>query len=427
MSINYTTLFSRIGKCVKWINNAIAYQGTNILGPANNGLLYDIMQEFDTRLDLVPSFPATAQGWATAVAGWGQTEKAIIDAVLGDLQSTLNSPSKQPATILPLLYAQMVVDSQTVQANTTVSATASAAGTNVGNGLLLVSVKNYLAANDERIIPETVVIKCTRDQWSGGTAGAEQFSVTGLPKLASAYVSGTQGNGNGPNLTVADSQNLLTNGNFATFAGNIPTSWTLDAGTAGTNVTQETVNVHTGASALKLLGDGTTTTITLHQAVNTQLAAQSIFLGSIWLRKNGTVTSGSTLKVQLTGTGFGPFVLFNADPSTLTTSYVNYPLFWDTGATFPADAKLQITWTAANTAGASAVILLADSVLIEPATFGNIQYAVVRGAADFAKGDSFTVTSVNAQNGIFQTAFGRLYNFQLPSSNSPSLADSLAT
>lgn len=427
MSINYTTLFTRIGKCVKWINNATTYQGTNILGAAPTGLLYDIMNQFDSRLDLVPAFPQTATGWANAVAGWGQAEKAIIDAVLGDLQATLNATNKQPTTILPLLYTQMVADSQTIQANTTVSATASAGGSNVGNGLLLLSVKNFRGGNDERIIPETVIVKCSRDQWGGGTAGAEQFSVTGQPKLASAFVSGTPGNGNGPTLSVADSVNNLANGNFATFAGNVPSSWTLDAGTAGTNVAQETVNVHSGTSALKLIGDGTTTTITLHQAINTKLSSDTIYLGSVWLRKAGTVTSGSTFKVQITGTGFGPFVLFNADPSTLTTSYVNYPLFWDTGATFPADAKVQITWTAANTAGASAIIDVADCVFVAPTAFGNVQYAIVRGSADFAVSDVFTVTSVNVQNGVFQTAFGRLYNFQLPSAaSSPTIADSLA-
>lgn len=429
MSINYTTLFTRLGKCVKWLNLFLGYQGTNILGTAPNGVADDVLSQYEARRDLVPSFESTSTGWANSIAGWNGVLKSLADTTLSDLQSALEAPGSSITTILPLLYAQMVVDSQTIQKNTGISASVSA-GTNTGTGVLLASVVNVNGINDERIFNETVKVKCISDQWSGSaTAGSESFSVTGEPKLSSPNVHGAMANGNGPNLSVAYARNMVTNGNFETFTvANTPDNWTIDAGVAGTTIFQDTTgaDVHTGLSALKLAGNGTATTITLHQPINTLITSSKIYCASIWLRKSGTVTSGSTLTVHVTGTSFGPFTLFNADPSTLTTSYVNYNIFFATGSTFSADAKFEITWTSANTAGASAFILIDDALLIAPQAFGNVQYVLLRGSSDFAIGDSFTVTTANGNGGVFQTAFARWYNFQLPSSASPSIADSLA-
>ena len=427
-SLNYTTLSQGWGRSCYWSSQFLTLQGTTLLG-ATTGTAAELIAEYPTAI--TASTYNTCNGWANSVSGWVSGLIQLSTAQLASLQQALNAPSSSPSVILPLMYADMQAQGtpQSFKANTIGTPTIAAASGNTGNGLLLASTLNYLGIADQRILNEEVAFVCTSDQYSGTAAGAEVFRVTGYPATTNVYSSATLGNGNGPSMRVADSQNLLTNGNFSAYPtpAYVPTGWTLAHGTAGTNVAQETVNIHSGSSAVKLIGDGTTTQIELTQAINGYVSTNTVYGVSIWLRKAGTVTSGSTFAITITGTGISTQTVHTGDPSALTTSYQNFHLFFVQPATIPSNLMINLNWTSANTAGASAIIDIADCVLISPTNFGFVNYMIVRGSTDFLRTDSFTSTTTNDNGGAFSTFFGRYYGALVPVSGSPTISDTLAT
>ena len=425
MSFPYSTVFTQLGRCAYWMNAWVNYQNTLCLA-ATTGEADDLQSVYTSYRNLGPGFQQSVQSQASTMAGWVSTVQQVANTTLSSLQLSLNAPSNDPSTILSLLATQMTADSQTIE-HTVIGSPTVTAGTNNGNGVLKVSTINSLGITDERIIPEVVEVICNASQWSGGTAGAETFRMTGYPSIpANTY--GTLGNGTGPTLRVADAGNIISNGNFETWTvANTPNNWTT-VGTIGTNILQNTANPHSGTSCLELAGDGTTATISLTQVIASQVSSTTLYAASVWLRKSGTVTSGSTLAITIQGSGATTQTLLSLDPSTLTTSYAQYVIFFATSATVPpSNYSASISWTSANSAGASAIILIDDFVLIQPTVFGYAAYALFRGSSDFAVGDSFAVTTSVSSTGVFQGWFSRFFGKVLPSSASPTISDALAS
>lgn len=433
MAIDITTLFTRLGRLIKYMNQFVVYQANNLFGTGAGGGVLDILSSYSARPDLTVGMEQQWQGQANNMASWDGAMVGVFTNTLADLQTVLNLSDTSSTTVLPALVAYMVANTNTVQACTIPTPTSTANGLNIGNGQLVLSKKNYEGVDDQRIITETVLLTCTADQFSGASAGAEQFSLVGWPTQdPNGYF--TRGNGTGSNLTVADNSNLLVNGNFESFTANNPNSWTINNGTAGTNFLQNTNTYHTGAvgtvgsgSSLELVGNGSTATVGMSQLFNTKVSQQSNYLVGVWLRKGGTVTGGSNLQISLQGTGFTTVNLFNADPTTLTTSFAFYTAAIAITYPIPSDLRAVISWTTANASGGSSQIYIDDFVINAPVDFGHVQYAVFRGSADFLRTDSYTVQTSNNYAGVFQTAFGRWFNTQLPSvASGPSIADSLA-
>jgi hypothetical protein len=430
MSITYSTLFTQLGKSVKTANDLLAAQNTyRGIGAEATAIL----DQYNTRRDLVVGLLQSFDGLAAGMAGQVGQCKAVVDATLADLQSALNAPDNSTSTILPLMAADMVAGGQTVKASTVGTPTIAAVAGNVGTGSLVASKIDNLGRTAEVSITEVVRLACSQDQYGGATAGGETFSVVGYPTL-DATVYGTRGNGSGDSVSVMNEggANLLTNSNFDTFTvANTPDSWTLDAGTVGTNVFSEATTIHAAAGkALKLQGNGALATATLHESINTLVSTNTRYVMGVFLRKGaGAFAAGSTLAIRVTGTGFTTQNLYSADPSTLTTGYVLSSLFFNVGATIPSDLKLEITWTTAGGVAATGQIFIDDLVLAPAYEFGGIYYGLFRGSADFVAGDAFTSTTSNGYQGVFATYFSRFYGFQLPAvgGGAETIADTLAT
>lgn len=431
---NYGTLFAELGRAVYWSDFLIAQQNTIYLA-AVTGMAADFQNLFGSFGDfaLIPNIQTIVQSFANAMAGQVQTPVQIANNVLANLQADLNAPGTQPQQILPLLYADMVANNETVEHNVINAAVITPAASNVGNGVLVASNLNVLGITDERIFNQTVSFVCTQSLYSGGVAGGERFSVNGFPSLPSPAFYGPLGTGNPSSLTVADSQNRLTNGNFETWSGspNAPQGWTVVAGTLVTNIVQNTANPHTGLSALEMLGDGATTTVSISQNIASQARANTVYCLSCWLRKAGSVSAGSTITISIQGTGAVTQTAVSLDPSTLTTAYQLFHIFYSSasnlGNGIPADYVCKISWTAANAAGSGAQVLIDDVVLVTPVVYGFTSYVLLAGSTGFVVGDSFTSTTSVYSSGAFQSWLARFMGAVLPSSPTPSIPDSLAT
>lgn len=432
MSIDLTELFTRLGRCADWTNVLLAQQNAMFLGPS--GELVNLQSAYLDRLDLVQGFTTQVIAQANQMANMIGNAITVANSTLADLQAALNSPSPNPNTILPLLYEYMVENSATIQRTIINSPVVTPNGGNVGNGVLLVSTLNAMGITDERIINQDVQLTCTQSQWSGGTAGAEQFSIVGWPSLPSPANYGIPGNGNGASFPVSDASSPnLNNGGFETWTGIPlqPSGWTKVSPTVAANVVQSSTPHNSNERfACALTGDGSTATIKITQNIQASYSAGSltVYCAGVWLRKSGTVGAGSTITVDITGTGVSTQTVASIDPATLTTSYQLYYLFFATSVvTPPSDWTFNITWSSANTAGASAVILVDDANLVQPVAFGRAQLALFRGSSDFAVGDVIDYTTSIYSAGVFSSWFARFFNQILPTSNSPSISDALAT
>jgi hypothetical protein len=113
-------------------------------------------------------------------------------------------------------------------------------------------------------------------------------------------------------------------------------------------------------------------------------------------------------------------------PATAFPTTWGLRYFWINMPTvIPSDWKLlvEITGTFSN-----AVACYFDSLsLAEVVYHGGLGGAAVAGSTRFIVGDTFTAANTNDGAGVIQEFFRKWYRFQLPSSGSPNISDSLAT
>jgi hypothetical protein len=435
MAVNYNTLFDRLGKYVKYVNEWIANQRSIVLG--TDEMADDILDEFNDRRDLVTGLQSRAEGMATTMGSWASQLKAYCDLLIRDLQDELQVSTTNVSRIIDALIVDMVANAEDVLENNISALSITPDGGNVGDGVVIGSILNVDGVDDERIIDENVQFTCTGDRHLGASAGAERFSIVGTPRPRSMEgdpddVSNgpKRGNGNGPSMRLIDSANLLLNGGFDTFSvADTPDSWDLDAGAAATHYFEETTVIVTawGGSALKILATASPANLILSQDM-TKLRPNTTYCGVVRLIKSGTMGAGSTFEVKMVGTGVSDEELFDADPNTLTTSYAAHSAFFTTPADIPDNYRMEIRWTGAS--GQSGESVWVDGCVVGiPVEFGHVQYAIYRGLnTDFIIDDFIDVVTANDYQGVFQTFMGYVYDKQLPSTTAgPSQADSKAT
>ena len=188
---------------------------------------------------------------------------------------------------------------------------------------------------------------------------------------------------------------------------------------------------HRGTGWLRLRGTTNHTTIKISQDVTPTLINNlRRYCLAVWLRKTGGIGSGD-LTIQFEGTGYtassAEKIYLNTaalDALSLTTyslhhCYINIP------RNIPTDFELVVKSEGTLDIGVDVFI---DSIAFGPVTYhGGIHAVVIAGVDDWLKGDYYTFTVANNDAGVFQTYFRKNYQFQLPSSGSPTILDSLAT
>ena len=91
----------------------------------------------------------------------------------------------------------------------------------------------------------------------------------------------------------------------------------------------------------------------------------------------------------------------------------------------PSDLKLVVKVTGTDTATARVLI---DNIAFGPVTyFGGTHVVLSSGTDKWLVGDKVTWTVANNNAGVIQTFFRKAFRLQLPSSASPTIADSLAS
>lgn len=446
MAVDYTGVFTRIGKLIKAIRNH---------GPTATTLQTDVdaaANQFDA--DGLDDIGSELRDAATElkddISNWMDTLAKFADQQIADetLVASLGLPENpSQRDTLTRLIDQMHADAQTVKSNTATAGTPIADSDNHGNGMLhatiLLDGHNEPAsranahwryrtdpAGSQLARNEVISFVCNGDAAdNAANAGAETFSVFGgdaTPDLGWAEpASGTLSG-----ISTANNDNLLANGDFESSFGATsgPAGWTIESGTAGTNFLNETgaANIHRGAQALKITCNGTLAEYTLSQTMGTSLDPNRRYFLAFTYKANAAGGPG-TLEAKLSGTGYTPLA-----GETISIASASLATTWTTVTAWPLapriiNGDLTLTIRYHGTPPNGRIIYL-DDVILAPARYrAGAGFAMTAGTIQFLVGDRFTTTLANDRAGRFQTFFGDHFGVQLPHAGSPTISDSLTT
>jgi hypothetical protein len=287
MAVSYTTLLSRLGRLFDFAKTVRTHQGTlrsefedtaTNYSDSTRDQMSTLTSGIESRIDEAGRIVQDLRADAS---------KTLLEMM--DADTTLGSVSVQSA--IEELIRQLAAASQTVDrpASGYVTLPASnrgtAGGSNVGDGLLLLSdmapLRNLSASevfDFPSIRTETIRATCIQDSTSPNVQeGSERFRIEGQRDIGRLDEDWPLGSGTRGVLTVAAANkdggrtpgvNVCTNSDFENFTSNAPDNWTIVTGTAGTHILAGGSG-YTDDNSLKLVGDGSTTT-NLKQALGSR-------------------------------------------------------------------------------------------------------------------------------------------------------------
>ncbi|WP_147274268.1 hypothetical protein [Bremerella cremea] len=451
MSLDYTGanngLFTHLGKYVKYFNQFSdeANDGTTGLDAVRKAIL-DALNA-GAQFVAVQGLSSDFEGWKVSVADQRGTLMSYALKRLQDPASVLrqiDAATNDQNEILRCVFQQMLTDSQTIQESSVSIGSVSAGSGNIGDGKVFTtdildgisspgarsgitypSMYDYAGLKTELALPsESMTLECTQAD------EAAEFSWKGeYPDPLGPYGLGPEGSGEiGTVREIHDTtESILTNPDFEDFTtANVPDGWDIVAGSAGTEIFENTnlADVSHGLKSLKYTATGGAS-IEISQSISaSSLTGKQRYLVSAQILADSGISSGTFL-IQFEGTGYtaGSTEKIEIASASLPTAFDTNAFFVTMPASIPSDFKLVIRWSGTPTSGKSVYI---DDLGIAPVTYGGgIGLGIVRGPTLFGLGDRFTF-SVSNTEGVFQQAFREMFGIQLPSSSSPTISDTLA-
>ena len=457
MSLNLTTLFTRIGAIQGCINAFNTFAGTTAVTDLTN------MASEYSGLD-----NAFIDGWATTTLPLVQAtdyptalQTYAQNTVIGMANEAAVLPDSTLGTALSYVYSQMVSQAATIQSSTVGSST-SASSSNNGAGVWIISTKSQGGLTLENTYAETLTATCTADSQTGGTlVGSEILTVQdGQPPTSSLSYLWPAGSGTNTTVTACNpsvseqpGNNILYNSSFETWTlSTNPDGWEVSTGTVAQSST-----AYYGSSSLLIVGDGSThttfgqefnsstgTTIALNPLVLTSQSNVSQYLVNLWCKVSSTPAAG-VLQVALVSSPGGSVIndyqgnanSYNVALTGVSTSWLNFGGAFRLPTALPSTIYLQLKLT---TALSNAVSLYIDGVTMCQGTQLYTQGPYVAFVSKpnpplVVSGDSWGLSFTNTFGGAtpttnFQSVFAELFDtpdlgILLPSSNSPSLSNSL--
>jgi hypothetical protein len=327
MTINFTTLFTRIGKAINAADDLTASVDTEVLTD---------IRAFEDELD------TESHDFRQAVIG---TLEVSVDSALATIGSVLSTLVATPITnlIIETVYAdnpsvaktidaslaelieQMIDSGESVEESTIgysiaygegVGSSSGTSGDNTGNGKFVFCDQRGDGRVNEFIFAETIRARCT----SASTSGTATWSITCEPSKSLLDPTWPGGSGTTTSISTvtAASSNKITTGDMeteSTIASDLPYGWVVETGTLGTtikmtDVEQQTVTVngtptggHYTLTFTDKYGRNHTTAPLAYNATasNVQTALRTLpFLDSVTVSSTGT-SPNLTHSVTFTG------------------------------------------------------------------------------------------------------------------------------
>lgn len=452
-------LMNRLGKLGLLLKQLRSYQTAQLANMTNttNG----VVAQYDGESDIQAIMGSSYIGLLGGSEGMGSIAQSMAEATVNRMVFRDNPRISQTLQSLNTVSSineiirQMKVQGASVLAMTITATPTIFTGT--GNGVLVASVKRPFDGKVlENSFAETMLVTCTNDSYVGGaTAGNESFLATGVGQQSNLFafdwplgsnaqqelsaIDGSVNNGSG---------NLLTNSGFENWTNNVPDNWTLNTGTAGTNIIKETSIVYDGGNSVNLVGDGSTLTQISQQLDNSAGTSGSLdpLIQSgfnIWLRRDGTAAGAGVLTIDLADAVLGNVVKdangvdnsFTIDLTALTTIFTAYNVAFRTPLIMPTNLYLRIRMTTALTSGRSVYLDRGSLGLMTQIYTGGPYLSLHSGSIPFTFDDYAQVAVTNSRGAggtldTFQTLLARIlpvvYQNEIlfPSSSVPTISDS---
>lgn len=444
MAVNYTNLFTGVGELVQRTTEYVAIYSTLTSG------LSEIETDLESigRGDIFSGMPDIFDGFRNSILGWiGQINSKAND-LLTERQSVLEELHLNTTDIQGVM-AEMIRDMndnlKTVKANSVTIGAITEDKVNAGAGGLMIDKKldgvspphqtfaanwEYNNVDSELAETEDMFVQCLADSHSDGQAeGSEGFQVFGQVPVADRFSWESFGSGAGPSLTPIQGGSILVNMEMEGFTNDIPDGWTLDAGTAATNVTNSTATFHRGEESLRLIGDAATATIQISQALPISIVQpRKRYVVGFWI-KGQAGTSAGTLTIQLEGTGYTAGVSEKISLNSATLAAMGGSFSWQyfyvtMPDSIPDDMELVIKWTGTPSAHS---VYIDGGGMAAPVWHNGVNFAMYAGSSEFIKNDRWTFAITQNDAGVFQKWFRKALGVQLPSSGAPTISDSLAS
>ena len=451
MSLTYTGtngLFTHLGKLVKHYNQ-FKEDATDM----SNGLDAD-------RDEILDAFQAadkdvTIDGLVSEYERWKEEyvnrRQSLYEFAVGrllDQDSVLDElgvSNRSIDEVLAALIADMEDNSESVDESIAAVGSVTANANNAGGGVILVTdeldgatspgsvngvpmaaQRSYAGKTTELTAPaETFRLQVVSDAFEDGAGeGYEEIIWQGM---SADRQHGIKDDGSGQIGTIqplhAVSQSYLENADFEAFTSDVPDNWEIVSGTASTHISQDTGSATHGLSSLKFSGDGAQSAIEIEQAIVSAVNSNRKYCLSAHIR--GVNTATGTVTISLEGTGYTPgssekisIAASSLGAFDLKHCFVTLP------AVVPSDLRVVVRWDG-GTPGATEEVYI-DDIGFGPVNYGGgIGLVAVRDSGPFVKGDKYQLGVTNTE-GVFQSFFRRVFGVQLPSSSSPTIADSLA-
>lgn len=454
MAFDHVGFFTVLGKFVKTIDTVDGYHD------AIETLKTEIrdVYEGEDLHDLYATMP-------TLVSGFQTNFTSFINSLITDLQNglfadrdyvleQLTFSGSGTTAVLNALYNYMVDNSLTIESSVVSiggSDADKAAGTvslakgayllctrildgvnNPGNGVS--AHLRYLGAESQLARSTTAYAEVT------SVASLSSESVQLFPTYSSsagtgAYVLQDEEPAIGPTLVNGLSTRIgLVNADFNTFtadSGDSPDNWTLTGGTAGTDWSQQSNPSTDGegiTSGLKVVTSG----VSFKQQVTglSHNTSYGFFIFSEVQETAGescdlvcTLETNAGSSIKALGT-FTTEVQTNGTFHTVDNQFLNYAFFTLAESVSLTDLYLKVVVN--NFTGTPNAAIYQVGVV--PVSYWNgLGWVYVSPKTPVELGTQGSLAVANNDNGVFQRFFRKAFAIQLPTADSPNIADSLAT
>lgn len=259
------------------------------------------------------------------------------------------------------------------------------------------------------------------------TIGGETAQIYSPLTAKNAYLADPESPGVGPILTNPEADNVIaTNYSFNAWTGNAPTGWTM----SGTITTDYLDVSTTGAGPLRLNTQGITALQQISDLEHNRLYFLAVYSSAVANGDSDDEVIG--LKIRT----LGDSALITQVTSSvnnavdLETASITYAFFTLPVTVDLTDVYVEVEYVTAGHANSTIDI---RKVVCAPATYYNglawvfwPAYHLASNAGAVPLGHRTSIAISNNNNGKFQTFFRKAYNIQLPTADSPTVADSLA-
>lgn len=429
-------LFTRIGAIYRWIKENRATAAGNASAGQWQYELADLYEEYVGAPNAVQAAIEQLQPSLVNATSTLEQFNAVLQAAA---QATLIEmvaadsplPEHTVAEALRVLIEQMAGATEDVAANT-VTVTATAGSSNVGDGILISDDLDEYGRQLECALAEEIVFHRNPDfqQFTG------RGEVSASSRLASNW---PQGSGANFVVDVTDAQQdqgILVNGSFEEITANVPDGWSLITGSAGTHIKEETVTFLAGTKAIEFDGDGSNLT-QIRQDIAGGVEARTPFAVGFFAKVD-VVPAAGVLTIDLyDGTNViqddqGNNQSFTVSLPVLTTDWLGIGRLFRIADPKPENVYLRIRLSTALSNTTSLFLDNFTAVDAERSYAGGPFAAVIAGGTEFAADDTFGIDVANNRASVYQEAFEVLIGTPelgqiIPTDGSPTITNSLPT